>query len=365
MRVELAGPGHDAQLRALLRDHAMPGWVELALEREPDYFAAAPTLGEPSQTIVGLEGEKVVGMGCRAVRQVYLNGQAASLGYLSGLRLRESSRRGTALARGYRFLRQLHADGRAEAYVSTIIEDNLRARDALESGRAGLPRYRDLGRYLTFAVALGRWKPGSRPRPGVSVSRVDPPGLDGVLAFLDECGPRRQFFPVTRRGDFGSPALKNLEPGDVMVARSLDGRIAGVAACWDQSAYKQTRVVRYRPSLAAARPLVNAVLRAAGFPRLPDEGHLLSAVSLSLVCIRDDDPGTLAALLNAAHAEYRGRRQWLMLGMHERDPLRRGVRRLTALRYVSRLYAVCWEDGQPVVDSLEPGLVPYLDIATL
>jgi hypothetical protein len=54
-----------------------------------------------------------------------------------------------------------------------------------------------------------------------------------------------------------------------------------------------------------------------------------------------------------------------MLGMHERDPLRRGIRRLAAIQYVSRLYAVCWEDGQPLVDSLTPECVPYLDVATL
>ena len=365
MRFALAGPEHEPQLRALLREHAMPGWVELTLEREPDFFAAAATIGGVSQTIVALEGDTVVGMGCRSVREVYLNGRAASLGYLSGLRLQPAFRRGTALARGYRFLRHLHEDGRTAAYVSTIIEDNRDAMALLAGGRAGLPRYRDLGRYVTFAVALGAWRPGRRPRPDVIVSHAAPSDLDAVVAFLNEHGRRRQFFPVVRRSDFNSRVWQGLDPRNLLVARGDSGRIEGAAACWDQSAYKQTRVIRYRPFLAAVRPLLNAVLHLAGFPRLPAEGAVLPALSLSLVCIRGDDPGTLAALLNAAHAEYRAGCRWLVIGLHERDPLCRAIRRWTSLRYASRLYAVYWEDGRPVIDALEPEPVPYLEVATL
>jgi hypothetical protein len=194
---------------------------------------------------------------------------------------------------------------------------------------------------------------------------VAPADLDAVVAFLNEHGRRRQFFPVVRREDFISSAWRGLDPRNVMIARGGDGRIEGVAACWDQSAYKQTRVVRYRRSLAAARPVLNGLLRVAGFPALPDEGALLRALNLSLVCIRDDDPGVLAALLNSIHAEYRGRYGWLMMGLHERDPLSRAVRRWTSLRYASRLYAVYWDDGRPVIEGLAPEYVPHLEVATL
>jgi len=365
MRFELAGPRHDPQLRALLREHGMPGWVELALEREPDFFAGAAAMGGASQTIVALEDDTVVGMGCRSVREVYLNGRAASLGYLSGLRLQRRFRGGAALARGYRFLKQLHEDGRAAAYLSTIIEGNQEVIALLTGGRAGLPRYHDLGRYVTFAVALGAWAPGRLPCPDVIVSRAALAELDAVVVFLNEHGPRRQFFPVVRREDFNSPAWQGIEPRDALIARRADGRIEGVAACWDQSAYKQTRVVRYRRSLAAIRPLLNAALGVSGLPRLPDEGTLLPAWSLSLVCIRDDNPGTLAALLNHVHAERRGRCGWLTIGLHERDPLCRALGRWTSLRYASRLYAVYWDDGRSVVDGLAPERVPFLEVATL
>ena len=365
MRFALAGPEHEPQLRALLREHAMPGWVELTLEREPDFFAAAAAAGGVSQTIVALDGDTVVGMGCRSVREVYLNGRAASLGYLSGLRLQPAFRRGTALARGYRFLRQLHEDGRTAAYVSTIIEDNRVVMAMLAGGRAGLPRYRDLGRYVTFAVALGAWRPGRRPRPDVIVSHATPSDLDAVVAFLNEHGRRRQFFPVVHCHDFNARAWQGLDPRNVLIARGDGGRIEGTAACWDQSACKQTRVIGYRPLLAAVRPLLNTVLHLAGFPGLPAKRALLPALYLSLICIRGDDPATLAALLNGVHAEHGGARGWLMVGLHERDPLCGAIRRWTSLRYTSRLYAVHWEDGRSVIDALTPDRVPYLDLATL
>jgi len=63
------------------------------------------------------------------------------------------------LARGYRLIRELHADGRTDLYHTVIAADNARALETLASGRAGLPAYRDLGGFVSPAINLGRRKP--------------------------------------------------------------------------------------------------------------------------------------------------------------------------------------------------------------
>ena len=72
------------------------------------------------------------------------------------------------LARGYQFLRQLHADRRADFYLTTIADENRAAIRLLTSGRAELPVYNPWGRYITLAI---------RPRPDASAMGSNHDGL--------------------------------------------------------------------------------------------------------------------------------------------------------------------------------------------
>lgn len=367
MRFALARPEHEPQLRAFLREQPMPGWVHLAFEREPDFFQAAATHGVFSQALVALADDAtVLGLGERAIRPVYLNGVPASLGYLSGLRSRTWARRGTGLARGYSFLRQLHADGRTVGYLTTIIEENREAQRLLTSGRAGLPSYLDLGRYVTFTVAFGAWRPGRMARRDLRLSRASATDLDEILGFINKHGRRRQFFPVVQAMDFATPQWRGFQSRDFHVARDREGRLAGVVGCWDQSAFKQTRVVRYARPWAWMRGIINVGLRAASLPGLPAAGSLLRTFALCLVCIRDDDPQVLAALLDHLHAVYRRHGfHGCLAGFHERDPLCRAFRCATAVKYRSRLYWVGWDDAKTTFDALETPRIPHLEVAML
>ena len=109
----LAGPADDAAIRDLLRRTAMPGDISLAFLREPSFFRAARAGNRESQTMVcrDVAAGEVVGLGERGIRAAYVDGSAAVVGYLSNLRGAPEWRKGTGLARGYRYLRALHGDG--------------------------------------------------------------------------------------------------------------------------------------------------------------------------------------------------------------------------------------------------------------
>ena len=366
MEFTLADREHEPQLRALLGDSAMPGWVQLRFERDPDFFHAAATQGAATQVLAALDGESVVGMACRSTREVYVNGVVRTLGYLSGLRLRPSHRGATLLARGYGFLKSLHADGSAPAYLTTIIEGNLPVRRLLTSGRAGLPRYLDMGRFFTFALPLGSKRASAGGDPIFEIRRAAASDLSGVVRFLAEHGSRRQFFPVVREADFGTARWRQFDPRDLYLALGPGESIAGVAGCWDQSTYKQTRVNGYSPLVTFLRRPLNPALRLMGWPELPDPGSLLRILNLCLVCVRDDNPLVLDALLTHIAGEHAVRGGGVLcVGLHESDPLCQALQRRRALRYVSRLYWVCWDDGQKAFAELEPARVPYLEVATL
>jgi hypothetical protein len=136
----LATPADDEDLRRVLSLTPMEGRIRVAFAREPSYFAAASVDGNQLQ--VGVCRDKatghVVGMGSRSVSRRYVNGRPQPVGYLSGLRLLPEYRgQGGLLARGYKFLRQLHADNAARFYLTTISEDNEPAQRGLK--RSGGP----------------------------------------------------------------------------------------------------------------------------------------------------------------------------------------------------------------------------------
>lgn len=366
MKFSLASPAHEPQLRRLAREQAMPGWIRLAYAREPDWSAGQGVLGHVHQTIVATDNsDSVVGCGVRAIRRVYVDGRETEIGYLCGLRSIPSARRSTGLARGYRLLRQLHeADRRVPAYLTTIVEDNTQAAALLTGGRAGLPAYLDHGRFIASAIPLGRRRPAPPPK-GIEIFTGDEFSLDDLLDFLHEEGPKRPFFPVLRREDFGSPLLRGLVPGDFRVA-IRGGKIAGVAAAWDQSDFRQMLVAGYAPPLRVARPALNIALRLAGRRPLPPPGQCLRFFHVAFPCIRGDDPAILAALLERFHADHRNSpHDHFIVGLHERDPLRAALRRFPALHYASRLYLACWEDGRAFCDALDPNRIPHLDTAML
>src|SRR5262245_46354938 len=154
--MDLATRCDDAELRRLLASTPMPGAVTVSFRREPSFFEAAAVDGEFSQTVVARDCEEacIAGFGTRSIRQRYVNGVPTAIGYLSGLRLLPQYRNQGLLARGFRFFRQLHQDGRAQLYLTTIGADNATALDALTSGRAGLPRYHFAGVYQTAVIPM-------------------------------------------------------------------------------------------------------------------------------------------------------------------------------------------------------------------
>lgn len=362
MKICVAGTSMDAQLKKLMAETPMPGWIKVAYCREPSFFEALAVEGKHNQVVAVLEEDDLAGMGCRCTKPVYVDGRQAEFGYLGGLRFRESARGGMGLIRGFRFFRELHADARVPAYITTVMEANRIAVNVLTAGRAGMPHYIDSGRYTTYAISTSavrkvelRWR----------VVRGTEMMLPAICRFLNEEGCRRQFFPVISVDDFGSGYLRNLAASDFLVAVDGDA-IAGVLAVWNQNGFKQNRVVGYSRTVGLLRRPLNTGLRMAGFSPLPEPGSDLNVLYASFICIAGDNVPVLGDLLRAAHAMHAGSGvHYLLAGFHERDPLSAALRGFRYFEYRSRLYLVCWEDGLGTVNKLDRRRIPYLDPATL
>jgi hypothetical protein len=371
---ELATPADDADLRHVLAATPMEGRISVTFRREPSWFAAAAVDGPFRQVVAArdLATGRIFGFGCRSIRQAYINGLPGAVGYLSNLRVLAAYRKRGLVARGYAFFRTLHQDGRVPYYLTTIADGNDAALATLTSGRAGLPSYHPTGRYITVVIPLHRSGNGAdRPARGtaahdVTVRSARPDDLPAMLDFLATEGARRQFFPCYQAEDFLAPDGKLQGLGwDSLVLAERRGRIVGTLAGWDQHAYRQTLVNGYRGWLGRVRPLYNVFCKLRGIAGLPAPGSSLRYLLATLPLVADDEPDVFAALLNRVRARAAGGPcSHLLVGLHEADPLLRLACRYESARYVTRLYLVCWKEGDERRLGLD-GRCPYLELGSL
>lgn len=365
-KFELAAKEDDNELGALLLKNPMPGDISLVFEREPSYFGSLKIEGEHNQ--VGIVREmienKIIGFAARSIRRAYLNGKAENLGYISNLRIMEGHRNSTVLAGGYRLYGQMHKDGLAKIYVSTIMSDNKTATELLTSKRAGLPDYQDIGEYHTTIISRGRKTAKQPKRYKIVNGRTEM--LKNIVSFLCEEGSKKQFYPIYSEDVFlgVNDRLMGLNIRDIYIALK-DEKIVGVIAKWDQNRFKQTRVAGYSRMFGFIRPFYNLFAKTMGYPLLPKPGQNLNFFYISCIAIKGNDTEIFSELLGQLYDDFVGTNHpFFVVGLHSKDALLHSLKAYRHFTIKSRLYVVHFQDGEETFQGLD-GRVPYLEAATL
>lgn len=365
----LATPADDAALCELLAATPMDGAISLAFARYPSYFEAARVDGRQVQVGVVRDGEslRIVGMGSRAINVRYVEGTPVPVGYLSGLRLMPEYRgRAGLLARGYRFLRELHQDEAASYYLTTVSTDNPIGQ-VLTSGRAGLPIYHPWGNYHTLTISTTHFARNRVSRNQVChIRSAEESDRGAIVAFLNKWGPTRQFFPVYKEEDLFAAhgLLQGLRPEDVLLA-IRNNKIVCTLGAWDQSPFKQIIVQRYRKWLTTLRPFYNVWAALRQQPLLPIAGTPLAARLATLAVVRNDNPTVWRLLLETLlHRLAQRDARLLLIGLHADDPLLPFARQLAGRDYVTTLFVVYWPEATPDLVNLQQR-TPYLELGSL
>jgi hypothetical protein len=350
----------EPDIRRLLRENALDGWVRLSLEREPDAFAADFGLGRSHAFIVARErttGE-AVGICEQSVRDAFIEGEIRQLPYLGSLRVAPGYRHRIRVLRGgFAAVRALLGRRAALPFALTAITaNNHAAQRVLCAGLPGLPRYRPAGMLATFAL---RTAITANPP---EVKRATPADLPAIAVLLQRAYRRFQFAPVWRAADLARlTAVGGLRIDDFLIVRRGPG-LRGCLAVWDQSVARQTVVRDYAPWLGRLRPLINLAAPLASLPQLPAPGSTLAQAYLSHVAVEDDDPAIFRALLAAGSTLARKRGFELALtGFAAGHPFAAVVARARPITYRSLLYLVHWPDAEPAISDR----LPHPEIALL
>jgi len=334
-------------VRDILARIATGGNMQLSFRREPDAFDAA--FGARAQDYILARNRRsgeTVGLCERVVRDCFVNGEIRALPYLAGLRVVPGFRHRLLVLRGgFEAVRRLLGTGGDVDYSFTsIMSDNEIARRVLGANLKGMPRYEPAGDFSTFALPAGGKAPCERARDA---------DLPEISALLLAAAARGQFANAWNADTLREYSAAGWLPAsDYFVIRRA-GRIRSCAALWDQSARRQVIVAGYSRWLARGRPLINAVARLAGLPRLPAPGEPLRCAYLSHVAVDAGSPQDLATLLSAARAVARERGlDAVLTGWASAGEFADVVRAVPRGReYRSSLYVVRWpHDTAPALD---------------
>ena len=343
-RFELATESHEPALRRVMADVSMPGSIEIAFEREPDYCRSNCVLGPEQQTIVcrDTHRDNIVGLATRSVRNMHYQSEIRRIGYLGSLRLLPSARKQSVLSRGYRFVRELHESdpNPPDFYITTIAEGNTAAIRSLTTSRANLPTYRKLTTLHTLAISRGA--SGSPPGPDIEVHQ--PTQLPEIAAALRQVESHRNLEPDYVAADFepgGTFDGLNVENTFMLTKR---GQLSAIAGIWNQRHFRQSIVRHYSTPVQLLRPLHNLISFVCRRAPLPRTGRALELAYLAFPWVRDSDPSVFRRLIKEAQQRLSKTVRTLLTGFCENDPLLPVARRFAHFDYKTTVYAVSWND---------------------
>ena len=350
--VGFAGPEDEAEIRRLLAETPLGGSIGLAFPREPEGLASGLDLADRHAFVVARDraSGRLVGLAERTVHEVRIDGRVRRLPYLGALRLAPAARgRLSILRRGFDLLRGLARPDECPFALTSVTSDNLAALRLLTRGLPGLPIYRPIGDFSTFALRSRR-----DPRARAAVAPLGADDLGDLARFLDAALRARPFSFVWPETQLGRLFAAGVEPDDVLVLRR-NGTIAGTIVVWDRRARRQTIVARLPGHLRLVRPVVNLVAPLLGLPRLPAAGEVLAEATLSAFALADEADADAFETLLAAGLD-RAREKGLdvaALGVPTAHPWRAmvGARR-RGIEYRTRLHLAHWPEGCEAVAAL-------------
>jgi hypothetical protein len=339
----LATPNDNRACLELFSAVPMRGELVLSTQREPDFFGLYAMQKAEPFTWVGDDGSaQLVGMASALVRDGWLDGAPARVGYLGDLRMRFDRARSFGRFFGELF-ETLCAQTGCSAYYTSILSSNRAALNALTKRREKRPNqpwYHRLHAFDAVSVQLTRRRTPSSALQVRSATAADLPQV------IDALSAAHRARPFGYRFDQGELEHRLAHwPGftldDTLLALDGQGRLLGVTTLWDPSAVKRYRVHEYNGSMKWVKRGFNLAASLARWPKLPEPGGEFRYAYLANLWVRDDAPATLHALLEHAYARLQPRGfHFFTFELDERDPLEPALKSFMARRLGFTLFGV-------------------------
>lgn len=321
-------PEDGQEILRILESSAAKGSIELIYTRRPDAYASYQKEPGEARVFVTRDGDRLVGTAAELIRSVYIGGEIRKAAYLCGLK-KDADYDGS-VGFGPDLLRTMHRED-IDFYYCSVVEENRRVQRMFEKKRRILAM-EALCTYTTFIIS-----PRVRvqaPKHAFTLRQATPEDWPRLMAFYGEEGRKKDLFPVldtaTLWEGLRAESFFMLLDGDEIVA---------AAALWNQTAYKQYIVKRYSGLMKRAR-MLNPLLSALGYIRLPKEDQPLDFPTLAFFLSQGDDQALYRIFLREILPVIREDYGMFVIGLPEHHTAMRIFQRLPHISFDTRLYSV-------------------------
>ena len=321
----------------------MEGDISLAMTRAPDFFQLSRLEGTRCRVGVADVDGRVAGCVMGAERRSYVHGVERTTLYVGDLKVHPAFR-GTGVADALSEWVQCAVAEMAHSntpILLTILAGN-RAMERRTRGRGAVPPFQQLGTIRAHSIPL--LPPRRFRETSFRVERATVNEIEEMAALWTAIAPTRQFAPVLTAARLAEWIARapGLEISDFRLVREHRGRLLGFLAWWNQSSFKQLRVLRYSPRLKVAHRILTSIARGV---RLPDIGEQFRYCTAVHVCVSSERPDVLRTLIRSSYDELRrARYAFVTIGLDVRDPLGKALGGLFAQPTDSHAY-VCTAAG--------------------
>lgn len=350
--VRQGSPADNAKMQDLITKITMPGVAQMCFQRAPDFFVGAKVIGEEFVLTVADDDERpdvLAGLTVISGRDLYISGKKRRVYYSGDTRVDPFYRR-RGIASNL-FIEQKKHRSTEDLLQGIVLKENTAPLDAAANAADGvLFRYWISHAIETSFIFTRKITP--RIPSGVQMRAATASDVLAMQAFFDREAPRRNGYPVY---DFekllaGDPYYAGLSIGDFVLA-TRNGQIIGMIAGWNQKAYKQTRIVGFKPIVKVLRPLYNLYVGIVGGFKLPPVGGVLNYLTLSNILVANDDTAVLQGLIDYVMANQGQKFDALATAFTAGDPLEsvpRGYKRQKL--FSSHFWLSYGDDPRPGID---------------
>ena len=312
----------DVQLTRLIAKSTPCSGVQLAFERYPSYLKASNVHYNNSQALVVVsdhDPQKVLAMLNIGTRQCYVNGSKRSVHYIADFRLSDFKRKHLSqLLMGYLELNY----SSKELYQSVVLSHTSASFKKIADENTGAPK-----RYITDQIethTLTSFKNQKELNPSLIVSTMASDDINLVNRFVGHMSDYYNFLPAYNFNGIlnQDPYWTGLSFDDFLVFRR-NGQIVGLCGLWDQTAFKQTRIIDYGKLISWVRPAYNYWAKLNQQLSLPSKGEVVNCVMLHSVLCNPYDVDLFDSILRTAlHTANSKKFQAICFTLAENDPRR-------------------------------------------
>lgn len=295
----LATPADNPKIQDLVNKITAPGLAIMSFQRSPDFFVGARIIGQEVIMTVIEDSERpgvIAGMSVISGRELFINGEKRRTFYSGDVKVDSFYRRQGLGSRLYAEQRvHLPADTLFQGIILSANKTAVAAQS--RSTKGTMPDMWSTHKVETSLIYTRSLKP--RLPKGIEIRAASAADVPNMQAFFDKEAPRRNGYPVY---DFSKLLAGDAYYAGIRIegfALALkNGEIVGMMGGWDQKSFKQTRIVGYKPWVAALRPFYNLYATIFGGIKLPAINGILNYLTLHTRVIANDDPAVFQALID-------------------------------------------------------------------